>query len=172
MKIYNDSTITKNPIYYESFDKKAPMYLDITSRISKESYCKRLQVGSIIVKDGNIISFGYNGNISGLPNQCEEETFDGDLITLKTVIHAESNAISKACKSPISTQDATMYCTHSCCIECAKLIIQSGISTFVYINDYRDDLGIKVLLSAGVYVIKATLKEDYPKLEIINQLIK
>lgn len=166
-ELYNH--ISRYPIYYKSFDKKAPLYLDISLRIAKESYCKRLQVGSIIVKDGNIISFGYNGNISGLPNQCEEKTVDGDLITLKTVIHAESNAISKACKSPISTENATMYCTHSCCVECAKLIIQSGITTFVYINDYRDTSGIELLLSSDIYVIKATMNEQNT-LEIINKI--
>jgi dCMP deaminase len=71
-------------------------------------------------------------------------------------LHAESNAITKACKSPISTQNATMYCTHSCCVECAKLIIQSGIVNFIYLNDYRDMQGVELLLKAGVYVIKAT----------------
>ena len=161
--------ITKYRINYKSFDKKAPLYLDITKRVALESYCKRLQVGSIIVKDGNILSFGYNGTISGADNCCEE-TIDGKLVTLPTVLHSESNAITKACKSPISTKEATMYCTHSCCVECAKLIVQSGIDTFVYINDYRDMKGIELLLSSGVYVIKATKQESEDlSIEILNK---
>lgn len=159
--------ITKYRINYKSFDKKAPLYLDITKRVALESYCKRLQVGSIIVKDGNILSFGYNGTISGTDNCCEE-TIDDKLVTLSTVLHSESNAITKACKSPISTKEATMYCTHSCCVECAKLIVQSGIDTFVYINDYRDMKGIELLLSSGVYVIKASDNEQL-SIEILNK---
>lgn len=159
--------ITKYRINYKSFDKKAPLYLDIAKRVALESYCKRLQVGSIIVKDGNILSFGYNGTISGADNCCEE-TIDDKLVTLSTVLHSESNAITKACKSPISTKEATMYCTHSCCVECAKLIVQSGIDTFVYINDYRDMKGIELLLSSNVYVIKATDNEQL-SIEILNK---
>ena len=90
-------------------EKKLELYLDIVERVAKESYCKRLQVGAIIVKDGNIISYGYNGTPSGTPNKCEENN-----VTYSYVLHAESNAITKACKSPISTEGATMYLTHSC----------------------------------------------------------
>ena len=330
----------KIPIIYTStVGNKAILYLDLTKRIAQESYCERLQVGCLIVKGGNIISFGYNGTISGAKNVCEEclpeeywkdteytnyqvsnlgnikrkecivtktfknrgnnlqtqvitlpetiltgslskkgyiqvslfnkkvklhqliakafipnpeETFynqvnhidsdktnnnvtnlewctnryncehrslgnkneeslplgiyktqagrkqpyvariysrgkieskrvysveegirfveffkdpkeyktfrynrKNDLITLDSVLHAESNAITKACKSPISTEDATMYCTHACCVHCAKLIIQSGIVTFVYIEDYRDRSGLELLVAAGLDVIKA-----------------
>jgi deoxycytidylate deaminase len=328
-------------IYNAAVGDKALLYLDLTKRIAEESYCERLQVGALIVKNGNIISFGYNGRISGAKNECEEclpeeywkdtnyenyqvsnlgkvkrkdyvvnKTFknrgnnlqtqniylpehilegcidkkgypvvhikrqtikihqlvakafienpdptfynqvnhiDGDkannnvtnlewctnryncehrslgnkneeslplgiyktqegrkqpyvariysrgkiesrrvysveegirfveffkdpkeyktfrynrkndLITLDSVLHAESNAITKACKSPISTEDATMYCTHACCVHCAKLIIQSGIVTFVYIEDYRDRSGLELLIAAGLDVIKAEL---------------
>lgn len=127
--------------------KKLELYLDLAKRVAEESYCKRLQVGAIIVKDGNIISFGYNGTPSGMPNKCEEED-----VTFSYVLHAESNAITKACKSPISTEGATMYITHSCCLECAKLIIQSGIKKVYFINKYRDMAGIKLLENCGVYV--------------------
>ena len=127
--------------------KKLELYLDLAERVAKESYCKRLQVGAIIAKDGNIISFGYNGTPSGMPNKCEEED-----VTFSYVLHAESNAITKACKSPISTEGATMYITHSCCLECAKLIIQSGIKKVYFINKYRDMAGIKLLENCGVYV--------------------
>lgn len=133
-------------------EKKHNLYLDLALRISKESYCKRLQVGALIVKDGNIISFGYNGTPSGLPNVCEENN-----VTLPTVLHAESNAITKACKSPISTEGATMYMTHSCCVECAKLIVQSGIKKVYYLKDYRDLNGIKLLQDCDIEVSKTNI---------------
>jgi dCMP deaminase len=144
--------MNKIPIIYSAIvvGGKARLYLDIAKRISLESYCKRLQVGCLIVKGGNIISFGYNGNIHGFPNICEEND-----VTLDSVLHAESNAITKACKSPISTEDSTMYCTHACCVHCAKLIIQSGITTFVYLEEYRDSSGVELLVTAGLEVIKA-----------------
>ena len=130
------------------------LYLDISLRVSQESYCKRLQVGALIVKDGNIISFGYNGTPSGLPNVCEEND-----ITFDYVLHGESNAITKACKSPISTLGATLYCTHSCCIHCAKLIIQSGISKFVYIQDYRSSEGLDLLSKCNIEIVKFDYSE-------------
>lgn len=126
---------------------KLILYSELAERIAKESYCKRLQVGAIIVKDGNIISFGYNGTPSGMPNKCEEND-----VTFSYVLHAESNAITKACKSPISTEGATMYVTHSCCLECAKLIIQSGIKTVYYAHRYRDMAGINLLRNCGISV--------------------
>lgn len=143
----------KLPIIYSMPKKeKVGLYLDLTLRIAQESYCERLQVGAIIVKSGNIISFGYNGTPSGFPNVCES-----DNVTFDYVLHAESNAITKACKSPISTEGAIMYCTHACCVHCAKLIIQSGITTFVYLQDYRDKSGIELLVAAGLDVIKTEL---------------
>jgi len=139
-------------IYNAAVGDKALLYLDLTKRIAEESYCERLQVGALIVKNGNIISFGYNGTPSGFPNVCEANN-----VTFEYVLHAESNAITKACKSPISTEGATMYCTHACCVHCAKLVIQSGITTFVYIEDYRDRSGLELLIAAGLDVIKAEL---------------
>jgi dCMP deaminase len=133
-------------------EKKHNLYLDLAQRIAKESYCKRLQVGAVIVKDGNIISFGYNGTPSGLPNVCEDKN-----VTLPTVLHAESNAITKACKSPISTEGATMYMTHSCCVECAKLIVQSGIKKVYYLEDYRDRAGIELLRACDIDVSKTNI---------------
>jgi dCMP deaminase len=131
----------------DHYEKKLNLYLDIALRIAEESYCERLQVGAVIVKDGNIISFGYNGTPTGMLNKCEE-----DNVTLSYVMHAESNAITKACKSPISTEGATMYLTHSCCVECAKMIIQSGIKRVYYMQDYRDDAGIKLLKNCDIDV--------------------
>jgi dCMP deaminase len=134
--------------------KKLELYLDLAKRVAEESYCKRLKVGAIIVKDGNIISFGYNGTPTGMPNKCEEQD-----VTFSYVLHAESNAITKACKSPISTEGATMYITHSCCLECAKLIIQSGIKKVYFINKYRDEAGIKLLTNCGVYASQSKNKK-------------
>jgi dCMP deaminase len=133
---------------------RAHLYLDLVQRIAQESYCVRLQVGALIEKDGNIISFGFNGSAKGRPNICEIEV-DGQLVTLDEVLHAESNAITKACKSPISTEGATLYCTHSCCVHCAKLIVQSGIKRFIYIEGYRDSLGVDFLKACGVEVLQA-----------------
>ena len=127
--------------------KKLELYRDLVKRIAGESYCVRLQVGALIVKDDNIISYGYNGTPKGMPNKCEEND-----VTFSYVLHAESNAITKACKSPISTEGATMYVTHSCCLECAKIIIQSGIKKVYYINKYRDLGGINLLKNCGVSV--------------------
>jgi dCMP deaminase len=129
--------------------EKVSLYIDIVKRIAEESYCLRLNVGALVVKDGNIISFGYNGTPSGMPNICEENN-----VTFDYVLHAESNAITKACKSPISTEGATMYCTHSCCIHCAKLIIQSGIKRFIYLQDYRSSDGLDLLEKSDIDVIK------------------
>jgi dCMP deaminase len=127
--------------------KKHELYRDLVKRIAGESYCLRLQVGALIVKEDNIIAYGYNGTPKGMPNKCEEND-----ITFSYVLHAESNAITKACKSPISTEGATMYVTHSCCLECAKLIIQSGIKKVYYIHKYRDLGGINLLKNCGVSV--------------------
>ena len=135
--------------------EKASLYLDLIQRIAQESYCVRLQVGALIEKDGNIISFGYNGCAKGRPNVCEIEV-EGQLVSLDEVLHAESNAITKACKSPISTEGATLYCTHSCCVHCAKLIVQSEIKRFIYIESYRDSSGVDFLKACGVEVLQAT----------------
>lgn len=158
--------LEKHIIHHQSIDKKAFLYLDLVDRIAEESYCVRLQVGSLIVKDDNIISFGYNGTTKGALNNCEE-TIEDELVTLRTVIHSESNSITKACRSPISTENSTMYCTHSCCIDCAKLIIQSGIDRFIYKHDYRDTSGIEFLLDSGIQVLKQD--QETKKLEILTK---
>jgi dCMP deaminase len=158
--------LEKHITHHHNIDKKAFLYLDLVDRIAEESYCVRLQVGSLIVKDDNIISFGYNGTAKGALNTCEEKIED-ELVTLRTVIHSESNSITKACKSPISTEGSTMYCTHSCCIDCAKLIIQSGINRFIYKHDYRDTSGIEFLLESGIQVLKEN--QESKKLEILTK---
>ncbi len=122
-------------------------YLAMARVWSLNSYCIRRQVGALMVKDKMIISDGYNGTPSGFENQCEE---DGK--TKAYVLHAEANAITKVAKSNNSSHGATMYITASPCIECAKLIIQAGITRVVYSEDYRSDDGIALLRRAGIQV--------------------
>lgn len=129
--------------------KHKQLYMDLARRISGESQCQRLNVGAVIVKDRNIIAFGWNGTPTGFPNACEI-----DNVTVPEVIHAEANAILKAARSTESTDGATLFCTHSCCVECAKMIIQCGIREFIYLQDYRDDAGLRLLHRAGIEVTK------------------
>lgn len=114
------------------------------------SYCKRRQVGALLVKDRMIISDGYNGTPSGFENICEDENG----ITKPYVLHAEANAITKVAQSGNSSKGATLYVTASPCLECAKLIIQAGIRRVVYKDEYRLSDGIDLLKKAGVEVEK------------------
>ena len=118
----------------EQFDL---MYMDIAHIVSKLSRCNRAKVGAIIVKDGNIISFGYNGTPTGFCNECEEND-----VTKDEVIHAEMNAILKA---GINAQGATMYVTMSPCIQCSKIIKQIGLEFVIFDNLYRDTQGLDKL---------------------------
>ena len=131
----------------QKFDER---YLEMARVWSKNSYCKRRQVGALIVKDKMIISDGYNGTPSGFENVCEDENG----ITKAYVLHAEANAISKVAKSGNSSQGSTLYVTASPCIECAKLIIQAGIKRVVYSDEYRLTDGIDLLRRAGIEVEK------------------
>ena len=115
---------------------------------AENSYCKRRQVGALLVKDKTIISDGYNGTPSGFPNVCEDENDT----TFPYVLHAEANAIAKVAQSNNSSDGATLYVTASPCIECAKLIIQAGIKRVVYSEKYRLTDGIDLLERAGVKV--------------------
>ena len=128
------------------FDEK---YLRMAKIWATNSYCKRRQVGALIVKDNMIISDGYNGTPSGFENICEDENG----VTKPYVLHAEANAITKVARSGNSASGATLYVTASPCMECSKLIIQSGISRVVYADEYRLDDGIKLLRRAGIEVI-------------------
>ncbi len=121
-------------------------YLRMTSIWAENSYCERRKVGALIVKDKMIISDGYNGTPAGFENVCEDENG----ITKPYVLHAEANAITKVARSNNSSEGATMYVTASPCIECAKLIIQSGIRRVVYRDLYRITSGIDLLKRAGV----------------------
>jgi len=115
---------------------------------AKNSYCKRRQVGALLVKERMIISDGYNGTPSGFENVCEDERG----LTKQYVLHAEANAITKVAKSNNSSEGATLYITDSPCVECSKLIIQAGISRVVYDREYRVKDGLELLKRAGVAV--------------------
>lgn len=128
--------------------------MNIAETVAEQSSAKRLQVGAIVVKDDRIISIGYNGMPAGWDNTCEIEDRAGALITRAEVLHAESNAISKLARSSESGLDATLFITHSPCIECAKLIYQSGIAEVYYKNEYRNNMGIEFLEKSGVRVTK------------------
>lgn len=123
-------------------------YLKMAREWGKLSYCKRKQVGALIVKERMIISDGFNGTPSGFDNCCE----DGDGKTKWEVLHAEANAILKVAASTQSTEGATLYITLSPCKDCSKLIHQSGIKRVVYANAYKDSSGISFLEKAGVVV--------------------
>lgn len=130
-------------------------YMNCAVAIADLSRCERLKVGAIIVKDGNIISMGYNGTPKGFDNCCEfEEEVDGQVMlrTKSEVLHAEANAITKAAKSTYSTDGASLYCTHSCCFDCAKLIVQAGIVEFYYRQEYRTTEGLDLLRNVGIKV--------------------
>lgn len=129
-------------------------YIKAAQLCSKNSYAVKLQVGAIIVKDGQIMSDGFNGTPCGFENKCEVKSIDGSLHTLAYVLHAESNAILKCAKYGRPTNGSTLYITHSPCIECAKLIIQAGIIRVVYLEDYKNLYGIDLLKEAGIKVQK------------------
>ena len=123
-------------------------YLKMALEWAKLSYCKRRQVGALIVKNRMIISDGYNGTPTGFENICE----DDENYTKWYVLHAEANAKKKVAASTQSSQGATLYVTLSPCRECSKLIFQSGIKRVVYHNEYKDSSGIKFLKKAGIEV--------------------
>jgi len=140
-------------------------FMDVAERTSQLSHAIRLKVGAIIVKDGRIISIGYNGMPANWDNNCEEVVdvdpndirynynhFTKELKTRPEVLHAETNAISKLARSTEAGDNSTLFCTHAPCIDCAKLIYQSGINSVYYRNQYRDDSGIEFLKKSGVDV--------------------
>lgn len=158
-------------------DKFRYAYMKVAETFAGLSSAKRLHVGAIVVKDDRIISIGYNGMPAGWDNDCEntvfvlnEEVMGTDMVSLgytqtdkgnwtklKTkpeVLHAETNAIAKLAKSTESGNGATMFITHAPCLDCAKLIYQSGINSVLYRNSYRSDDGINFLVKAGVTVEK------------------
>ncbi len=128
------------------FDQR---YLEMARIWAQNSYCQRRQVGALVVKNGMIISDGYNGTPSGFENVCE----DDNGVTKPYVLHAEANAITKLARSSNNSDGSTIYITASPCIECAKLIIQAGIRRVVYGENYRLTDGIDLLKRAGIEVV-------------------
>lgn len=129
------------------------LYMGIAKEVSKLSYCERRKVGAVLVSPcgQNILSFGYNGTVSGFPNVCELE--DGTTDN-KSVLHAELNAIGKITTSTQSSLNSILFVTLSPCVECAKIIIRSGISKVYYLEEYKDLTGIETLKKANIYVRK------------------
>lgn len=125
-------------------------YLAMAGIWAQNSYCKRRQVGALLVKNKMIISDGYNGTPSGFENECEDE----NNVTKAYVLHAEANAITKVARSNNSSDGATLYVTSSPCIECSKLIIQAGIVRVVFSENYRMEDGINLLKRAGIEVVQ------------------
>lgn len=129
-------------------------YLRMARIWSENSYCRRRQVGALLVKDQMIISDGYNGTPAGFPNVCEDENDT----TYPYVLHAEANAITKVARSNNSSHGSTLYVTASPCVECAKLIIQAGIKRVVFDELYRITDGIDLLKSAGIETVHLPLE--------------
>jgi len=131
-------------------------YMKTAETFAELSHARRLHVGAIVVKDDRIISIGYNGMPSGWDNNCEDTIqHSDDTVTLKSkpeVLHAETNAIAKLAKSNESGMGATMFITHAPCLDCAKLIYQSGIGSVLYRNSYRDTGGVTFLEKSGIQV--------------------
>lgn len=169
-------------------NKLDEVFLNIAKEIARLSYCVRSKVGAVLVKDGNIISFGYNGTPSGITNDCEMRAYLDDsaafmdpewiditwplkdedghrykLLTKPNVIHAESNAILKAAKSGHAVEGSTLYLTLSPCLDCCKLVLQSGIKRVVYLKDYRNLDGVEFLnqfIKVEKYVTTNVLSES------------
>lgn len=129
------------------------IYIEMAKVWAQNSYCKRMQVGCLIVSGKSIISDGYNGTPTGFPNCCEDENNQ----TLPLVLHAEANAITKLAKSNQSSEGSTLYVTLSPCFECSKLIIQAGIKRLVFTEVYRNPEPISFLVQSGIEIIKLTL---------------
>lgn len=137
--------------------KYIDLYMDWARRCAELSHARRLHVGAVIVKDDTVISYGYNGMPAGWDNNCEDELKwpNGDIRHLTTkpeVLHAESNAIAKLARSHNSGLGADIFITHAPCIECSKLIYQSGIRRVYYGQAYRDNSGIEFLTKSGIEV--------------------
>lgn len=129
------------------------LYMDIAKRLAEMSYANRLKVGSLLVRDDIIISHGWNGMPSGMNNVCEFEIEENNIITKDEVLHAEQNTITKAAKHGISTKNSTLYITHAPCIQCSKLIQQSGINRVVFLETYRNTDGLELLQKCNIEVI-------------------
>ena len=148
-------------------EKLINAYMKTAETFAELSHARRLHVGAIIVKDDRIISIGYNGMPAGWDNNCEDELVEHVsagygmpmreekyLKTKPEVLHAETNAIAKLAKSTESGANATMFITHSPCLDCAKLIFQSGIRSVFYRDSYRSEDGVQFLTNSGIEVVQ------------------
>jgi dCMP deaminase len=135
------------------------LYIDIAKRIAEMSFAKKMKVGCVLVKDDNILSYGFNGAPARFNNECE----DSDGNTLPHVLHAESNCLMKIAKVPMSCEGATIYCTHSPCMECSKLIAQAGITRVIYNSKYKEDSGFYLLKSLEIEVEQYYPPKDLEK---------
>lgn len=148
---FNQSSDLNDETLYSAKDKKMDLvYLKMAEVWATNSYCRRMQVGCLIVKNKSIISDGYNGSPTGFPNECEDENNQ----TLNYILHAEANAITKLAKSTQSSDGSTLYVTVSPCFECSKLIIQSGVKRLVFKDVYRKPESIKFLYDAGIEIVR------------------
>jgi dCMP deaminase len=145
MSITKDTLVHTDPAKQDRYDRA---YMKMAQEWSRLSHCTRKQVGALIVKEGMIVSDGYNGTPTGFPNDCEDEQG----LTLWYVLHAEANAIMKVARSTNDARGATLYLTHSPCKECSKLILQAGIKRLVYLDPYKDTSGLDLLGKGGVAV--------------------
>ena len=133
-------------------EKMDRYFMDVAKLTSQLSHARRTKVGAVMVKDNRIISIGLNGTPHGFSNNCEDELPDGTLVTKNIVVHAEMNALCFCAKTEIETEGATIYLTLSPCANCALALIQSGIKRVVYLEQYRDLSGIKILEQAGIEI--------------------
>ncbi|MCB9168953.1 MAG: dCMP deaminase family protein [Flavobacteriales bacterium] len=145
-----DTLIYADPAKQARYDRA---YMRMALEWAKLSHCRRKQVGALIVKEGMIISDGYNGTPTGFPNDCEDENGS----THWYVLHAEANAIMKVARSTNNAKNATLYLTHSPCKECSKLVLQAGIKRLVYLLRYKDPSGLELLDQGGVMLHKITM---------------
>ncbi len=147
MSIAKHAVVHPDPAKQARYDRA---YMRMAQEWAKLSHCTRKKVGALLVKEGMIISDGYNGTPSGFANDCE----DAEGKTLWYVLHAEANAIMKVARSTNNACDATLYLTHSPCKDCSKLVLQAGIKRLVYLDPYKDTEGLDLLAKGGVEIHK------------------
>lgn len=140
-----DALVYADPAKQDRYDRA---YMRMAIEWSRLSHCTRKKVGALIVKEGMIISDGYNGTPTGFPNDCE----DAAGLTHWYVLHAEANAMMKVARSTNNARGATLYLTHSPCKECSKLVLQAGIHRLVYLEAYKDPAGLRLLEQGGVII--------------------
>lgn len=144
-RMQQNELIYPDPVKQERYDRA---YMRMAREWAQLSHCTRKKVGALLVREGMIISDGYNGTPTGFPNDCE----DKDGLTHWYVLHAEANAIMKVARSTNNANGATLYLTHSPCRECSKLILQAGIRRLVFLDPYKDPTGLDLLKKGGVMV--------------------